>query len=278
MRGENLQGAGGGTSLTGVGFDYARGVRALGGVSLAFAPGEQAAIIGPSGAGKSTLLLMLACSLRPTRGSLSVLGVDPWAIGDGSLHALRSRLFLAPQTPPLPPRQRVVHAVLAGMLPRWSTWQALKSLVYPREAALAHQALARFRLEDKLFLRCDRLSGGERQRVGLARALVSAAGLFLLDEPVSALDPALAAESLRVLQDDARERGATLVASLHAVDLARARFPRLIGIRAGAVMFDLPQERVDDALLAELYGAELNASFQSADEALAAQLRLTRCG
>lgn len=268
---------GGATSLARVGVEYAKGATALSEISLRFDPGEQAAVVGASGAGKSTLLLTLACSLVPTRGRVGVLGVDPWALGRAAVQKLRGRIFLAPQVPPLPPRQRVVHAVLAGRLPAWSTWQALKSLGYPADAGVASEALGRFRLDDKLFLRCDRLSGGERQRVGLARALVSPAELFLLDEPVSALDPALASESLRVLQDEARARGATLVASLHAVDLALSRFPRLIGISGGRVAFDLPREEVTEDLLAALYGAELTSSYQSVDEAIASRIQLSRC-
>jgi phosphonate transport system ATP-binding protein len=265
------------SSLTGVTVTYADGRAALNGVSLALAPGEQVAIIGPSGAGKTTLLATLACALRPAAGTVDLCGRDPWALSGRALHAMRGDLFLAPQAPPLAPRQRVVNAVLAGRLPQWSTWQALRSLVHPRDLVAARDALAQFRLEDKLFLRCDRLSGGERQRVGLARLLVSRARLFLLDEPVSALDPALADAALEVLQRAAREREATLVVSLHAVDLALARFPRIIGLRDGKVAFDLPRAIVTDALLAQLYGAELGMSFQAPPTIDDARRTLTRC-
>lgn len=264
------------TRLAGVGVRYGAAV-VLDDLNLAFAAGEQAAIIGPSGAGKTTLLHTLACALRPAAGALTVLGVNPWRLGDSELHKLRRRLFLAPQAPPLPPRQRVVHAVLAGRLPQWGTFKALKSLLYPQDADLARDALARFRLEDKLFLRCDKLSGGERQRVALARLLVSQAELFLLDEPVSSLDPALAHAVLETLQAEAAQRGATLVVSLHAVDLALARFSRVIGVKGGRVAFDLPRAEVNDRLLADLYGAELNASIQAAPEEPTAVLKLTRC-
>lgn len=256
--------------------EYA-GVLALADLDIHFAAGEQVAIIGPSGAGKSTLLATLACALRPSAGELQILGRRPWSLGQSELHALRGELFLCPQVPPLPPRQRVVNAVLAGCLPRWSAWQAVRSLVRPRDAALAQAALARFDLADKLFLRCDRLSGGERQRVGLARLLTSQARLLLLDEPVSALDPALANAALETLQHEARTRGATLIVSLHAVDLALGRFPRLVGLRNGRVLFDLPRAGVTDALLAELYGAELGSSFQAPSSVAEAQAKLTRC-
>jgi len=265
------------TALAGAQVSYATGAPALVDVTLALKPGEQVAVIGPSGAGKSTLLATLACAMRPAAGSVRVLGIDPWALSGTELHALRRRLFLAPQMPPLPPRQRVVHAVLAGRLPQWNTWQALRSLIYPRDADIAHAALAHFRLEDKLYLRCDKLSGGERQRVALARLMASDAELLLLDEPVSSLDPALALNALEVLQAEARARVATLVVSLHAVDLALAQFPRMIGVKAGRVMFDLPRDQVSDELLADLYGPELNASVQALPNAPAAVLQLTRC-
>lgn len=265
------------SSLAGVTVTYADGRAALAGVSLALAPGEQVAIIGPSGAGKTTLLTTLACALRPTAGRVAIHGRDPWSLSGSALHALRGDLFLAPQAPPLAPRQRVVNAVLAGRLPQWTAWQALRSLAHPRDVVAARDALAQFRLEDKLFLRCDRLSGGERQRVGLARLLVSRARLFLLDEPVSALDPALADTALEVLQQAAHDRAATLVVSLHAVDLALARFPRLVGLRDGKVLFDLPRAAVDDALLSQLYGTELGLSFQAPPTADDARRKLTRC-
>src|ERR1700680_4420405 len=235
------------SSLDGVRVSYAGGVAALDEVSLLFARGEQVAIIGPSGAGKTTLLHTLGCAIRPTAGRGRGLGRDPWAVAHKTLHRLRRELFISPPSAPLlPPRQRVVNAVLAGRVPQWTTWNALKSLLHPLDAGAAHHALAHFRVEDKLFLRCDRLSGGERQRVGLARLLVSKARLLLLDEPVSALDPALAKSALETLQQEAFARGATLVVGLHAVDLALARFARLIGLRSGRVAFDLPGARGTD--------------------------------
>jgi phosphonate transport system ATP-binding protein len=265
------------TSLSNVTLRYRDGRLALNHISLTFAAAEQVAIIGPSGAGKTSLLHTLACALKPTAGVLTILGENPWLKTTAALQALRKRIFLAPQLPPLPPRQRVVHAVLAGRLPQWSAWRALKSLLYPAEAPLAQAALARFRVDDKLLLRCDRLSGGERQRVSLARMLLSNAPLILLDEPVSALDPVLGFHALHTVQDEARTRGATMVVSLHDVSLARARFGRLIGLRDGQVFFDLPNEQVTDDRLAELYGAEPPGSTM--DDAISAPhgIRIGRC-
>jgi phosphonate transport system ATP-binding protein len=222
-------------------------------LDLTIGPGEQVAVIGPSGAGKTTLLQVLACALPPSAGTVQVDGKSPWQLPRRELQRLRGRLFLAPQVPPLPPRQRVVTAVLAGRLPSMGLWQSVRSLFYPADIPAAFEALDRFDLADKLFERVDRLSGGERQRVGLARALLSPASLWLIDEPLSALDPTRSRQAIGTLVDVARERGATLVGTLHQVDVALAHFPRIIGLRDGRLAFDLPSAEVTRDRLAALY-------------------------
>ncbi|MCW5606018.1 MAG: ATP-binding cassette domain-containing protein, partial [Burkholderiales bacterium] len=226
---------------------------ALSALTLDIAAGEQVAVIGPSGAGKTTLLHALACALRPVAGRLLLDGEDPWSLPVTRLQRLRGRLFLAPQTPPLPPRQRTITALLAARLPQQSLWTSLRSLIYPIGIADAHAALERFDLAEKLWSRVDRLSGGERQRVGLARALLAPAGLWLVDEPLSALDPTRAAMAIDTLTGAARERGVTLLATLHQVDVAVARFPRIIGLRDGELAFDLPAAEVTRDHLLRLY-------------------------
>ena len=216
-------------------------------------PGEQVAVIGPSGAGKTTLLHALACALAPDAGSLRLEDSDPWALPRSRLQRLRGQLFLAPQVPPLPPRQRVVTAVLAGRLPAMSLATSLRSLFYPVDIDGAHAALERFDMADKLFDRVDRLSGGERQRVALARALLAPARLWLIDEPLSALDPTRADQALTTLGEEARTRGLTLISTLHQVDMALAHFPRIVGLREGEMAFDLPAAEVTPALLERLY-------------------------
>jgi phosphonate transport system ATP-binding protein len=228
------------------------GAIALKPLSLAIAAGEQVAVIGPSGAGKTTLLYALACALKPAAGSLTLNGTDPWSLSVRDLQKFRGRLFLAPQSPPLPPRQRVITAVLAARLPAQSLFASLRSLFYPTHIAEADAALTRFDLAGKLWDRVDRLSGGERQRVGLSRALVSPASLWLIDEPLSSLDPSRAALAVETLTQAARDHGATLVTTLHQVDVAK-RFPRVIGLREGELQFDLPSAEVTHQHLAALY-------------------------
>lgn len=221
-------------------------------LTLSIAQGEQVAVVGPSGAGKTTLLHALACALKPAEGSFELDGADPWALPVAQLQRLRGRLFLAPQAPPLPPRQRVITAVLAARLPQQSLAASLRSLFYPTHISQAEAALAQFDLAEKLWERVDRLSGGERQRVGLARALVSSASLWLVDEPLSSLDPSRAALAIETLASSARQRGVTLVTTLHQVDVA-TRFPRVLGMRDGVLQFDLPSAEVTPQRLAALY-------------------------
>ncbi len=232
-------------------------IAAVRGASFSVQSGEQLAVIGPSGAGKTTLLHLLACALRPFSGTVLLDDQPVWGLTGRQLRQLRGQLFLAPQVPPLPPRQRVVTAVLAGRLPQESFGASLRSLLYPTDIALADRALARFDLSEKLFDRVDRLSGGERQRVGLARALASNARLLLVDEPLSALDPTRAQQAIETLTQVAQERQATLVATLHHVEMALAHFPRIIGMRDGLVVFDLPAQQVSPAVLQQLYAQKL---------------------
>lgn len=228
----------------------------LRGIDLDIAAGEQIAVIGASGAGKSSLLNALACAVQPLQGEFVLFGQQPWSLSSGQRHRLRRQLCLAPQVPPLPPRQRVVTAVLAGTLPSLTLWQSLRSLWHPRRAPIAHEALEALDLGDKLWERVDRLSGGERQRVGLARLLVADAPLWLVDEPLSALDPARAEQAIACLIDAARAHRRTLVCSLHQVDIARQHFPRIVALRDGGVVYDGAAADLDDSMVRELYGQE----------------------
>ena len=247
-------------------------VRALDSVSLRITQGERVAIIGPSGAGKSSLLHLMATAVQPSAGRLDVLGEQPWALSAKARQRLRARVGLVHQAPPLPPRQRVVTAVLAGRLGQWGTLRSLLNLVYPTDVRGARQVLAELGLAEKLFVQCGQLSGGQLQRVGIARALYQRPEVLLTDEPVSAMDPVLAEHSLALLNRHAQAYGVTLVASLHAVDLALAHFPRVIGIREGRVAFDCSAEAVTEQMLDALYANEQLGSPLPPAPALAVQI------
>ena len=225
-------------------------------VAFNIEPGEQVAIIGPSGAGKTTLLRLLATALRPDSGELQLLDSQPWLLSGRVLQQLRARIALVQQTPPLPPRQRVVTAVAAGRTGQWSRLKSAINLVYPLDIDGVRTILARLDLADKLFHRCDQLSGGQLQRVAIARALYQQPQILLADEPVSAMDPVLAEHTLALLSRAAEQRGATLVASLHNLTLALRHFPRVIGLRDGRIQFDKPASEISESELEQLYSNE----------------------
>jgi len=235
---------------------HSNGHRALRDMTLSAQAGEKIAVIGPSGAGKTSLLNLLATSLRPTSGIVALSGHDVWGLDKSALRRLRARIGMVHQQPPIPPKQRVVTAVLAGRLGQWSRMRALLSLVYPLDIPAVFKILEELEIEDKLFNRCDELSGGQLQRVGVARVLYQSPTLILADEPVSAMDPNLSDVTISRLHASAEMNGATLVASLHAVDIALKWFDRIVGVKAGQVAFDLSASQITPTLLNELYDSE----------------------
>ncbi len=261
--------------LTQATLQHGNGVHALRGVDLAIASGERVAIIGPSGAGKSSLLSLLASAQAPSSGQIEILGEQPWQLSARARQRLRTRIALIHQAPPLPPRQRVVTAVLAGKLGQWGLGRSLLNLLHPVDIPGARAVLARLDLSEKLFAQCQQLSGGQLQRVGIARALYQDPELLLADEPVSAMDPVLADHTLSVLCRHAEARGVSLIASLHAVDLALSHFPRIVGVRDGRIAFDRPASEVDQPLLDALYANEQLVPPQA--PAVTLTLQIPRC-
>lgn len=123
---------------------------------------------------------------------------------------------------------------------------------------LALQSLDKLGILDKAFVRADQLSGGQMQRVALARALTQQPSLILADEPVASLDPIT---TLSVMDDFKRinqEEKITIVANMHHVDLALKYATRVIGIRAGEIVFDGKPEEVTEEALIKIYGRSLN--------------------
>ena len=239
--------------LEGVTKVFGSGDVALAGASFSIGRGEHVAFIGPSGAGKTTLFRVMNLTLRPTAGTLNILGVDAARRTGPALRGLRRRIGTVYQHHNLVGWLRVVHNVLAGHLGRWSTAKALLSLGWPQDVPSAVAALTGVGLPDKLYARTDTLSGGQQQRVAIARVLVQDPDVILADEPVSSVDPSLAESLVRLLVDLSRAGGKTLLMNLHSVDLAVGFFPRVIGIREGRLFFDLAPEKVSARLLGDLY-------------------------
>ncbi|HWP35905.1 MAG TPA: phosphonate ABC transporter ATP-binding protein, partial [Thermodesulfobacteriota bacterium] len=242
------------------------GVTALDRLDLKVAPGERVAIIGPSGAGKTTLFRLLNLTLAPDAGRIEIEGTDVGRLTERERRRLRARIGTIYQQQNLVGRLPVVHNVLAGELGRIGGLAALRRLVWPGDVSRAVAALDAVGIAEKLTTRTDRLSGGQQQRVAIARLLLQDPAIILADEPVSSVDPALAEAIIGLLTRLAQERGKTLVVSLHSVGLALAHFPRIVGLRAGRVVFDLPPAHVTEPMLTALYGGEPPGEGASADE------------
>ena len=227
------------------------GQPALAPLSLSVHAGESVAIVGPSGSGKTTLLNLMAGVIQPDMGTVILGGNNLSGIqANGELSRLVGVIH---QQFDLVPHLSVLHNVLAGRLGDWSLAQSLLSLVWPRDRQVAMQALDRVGISEKAHERAARLSGGEQQRVAIARLLVQDPQMNIADEPVSSLDPARAADILNMLKDIATERGKTLIASIHTLDLSSSYFERVIGLRNGVVQFDLPVEELSQERLVGLY-------------------------
>lgn len=232
---------------------FAKRQIALDGVDLEVRQGEKVAFIGPSGAGKTTLFRILNCTLRPSSGRFWINGDEAGSLYGKRLREVRRKIGTIYQQHNLVPRLKVIHNVLSGQLGRWPTARSLASLVRPSDRELAYTALRQVGIAEKIFNRTDELSGGQQQRVAIARVLVQDPEVILADEPVSSVDPSLAATIVRLLIDITNNTHKTLLVNLHSVDLALAYFPRVIGIKSGATLFDLSPDRISDSLLEELY-------------------------
>lgn len=234
------------------------GVQALRAVSIAIKHGERVALVGPSGAGKSTLLSLLNGSQVPTTGEVAVLGRQLAKLSGQQRRKLQRQVGTVYQQHHLVGNLSVVHNVNAGHLGRWPLWKALMSLAWPQQEQVAQQALNQLGLGDKLHARTNRLSGGQQQRVALARVLVQNPLVVLADEPVASVDSARSHEIMKRLCESVASLGQnrTLLVSLHDVELARTYCDRIIGLRQGEVLFDLPSAAVTNEQLARLYKLE----------------------
>src|SRR5690606_35489990 len=221
---------------------------------LVVGEGERVALVGHNGAGKSTLLRVLSGFTRPTAGQVSVLGLRlDSPLPPARLRALRCEAGQVLRGLHLVPRLSALENVLIGCLGRVTGWRSWVRRYPAHECERARAARARVGMLDQASMRTDGLSGGERQKVAIARVLVQAPRLILADEPTAALDPAAAQEICRVLGTAAGD--ATLVAVVHNTALLPLLADRVIGLRQGRVVFDLPQAQVDEVQLAALYGS-----------------------
>jgi iron complex transport system ATP-binding protein len=222
----------------------------LRGVDLQVDDGEWVAVVGPNGAGKSTLLRLLA-GLAPGDAELVL---------DGRVAAsLRRRerallVALVVQTPTIPDGITVADYVLLGRTPHIGAF----GVEGPSDLAAVHDALASLDLLGFAGRIVSTLSGGERQRVLLARALAQGAPILLLDEPTSALDVGHQQQVLELVDGLRRERGLTVVTTMHDLTLAGQYADRLVLLHEGEVVVSGPADEVlTEEHLRRFYGAKV---------------------
>lgn len=231
------------------------GTHALSEINLAIPKGQFCVILGPSGAGKSTLLRGVNGLMQPTAGRVVVDGIE---FTPATARMLRRRVAMIHQHFNLTLRMSVAANVLAGLLPVVSTGRALLAWFTPQHREKACALLHRVGLDPRhLQRRAGELSGGQQQRVGIARAFMLDPEVVLADEPVASLDPKISRDILALIRDAARERNASVLCSLHQVDLAREFGDRIVGMRDGRVVFDgTPAEFTDERMEALYQGAQ----------------------
>ena len=195
-------------------------------VSLKVGRGEKVVLIGSSGAGKTTLLRKM---------------FDLKKDSSAFIH----------QDYALVPQLSAFHNVCIGRIDKNGTLHNILNLLKPRQDELKEiqPLLESLGMSDKLYDSVSELSGGQQQRIAVARAVYQNAEVILGDEPVSAIDPHQAGNVLELL----KARSNTLVLAMHDVSLAISHFERVVGLRQGEIMFDLPSFEVTDTLLTDLY-------------------------
>jgi phosphonate ABC transporter, ATP-binding protein len=240
-----------------VGKTYPNGVQGLKNINLEIADGEFVSIIGLSGAGKSTLLRSINRLNEITEGNIVINNASITKANRKELRKIRRNIGMIFQQFNLVKRSSVQKNVLSGRLGFYSTFKSILGIFSKEDYHLVNDALARVGLSDKLHERSDALSGGQQQRISIARTLVQQAEIILADEPVASLDPITTKKIMDDLQKINQDLNRTVIVNVHSVELARHYSTRIIGLRAGEVVFDGTPEEATDAVLTGIYGHDI---------------------
>lgn len=233
---------------------YPNGTIGLKHINLTIHPGEFVVIVGLSGAGKSTLLRSMNRLHEITDGQILIDGKSITAASGAELRRMRRDIGMIFQSFNLVKRVTVLRNVLSGRVGYHSTLRTLLGMFPKEDIELCMKALERVNIREKAYSRADELSGGQQQRVSIARALAQEAKIILADEPVASLDPLTTRQVMDDLKRINQDLGITTVVNLHFIDLAREYATRIIGLRAGEVVFDGPVAEATDEKFSEIYG------------------------
>jgi phosphonate transport system ATP-binding protein len=246
-------------------------VTAVDDISFSIDKPQMVGVIGRSGAGKSTLLRMINRLTAATAGSVVIGGQDVLQLKGAEMRAWQRDCAMIFQQFNLVPRLDVVTNVMLGRLNRHNTFKSLFSIFGENDIDDALSALDRLGIADQALKRAEALSGGQQQRVAIARALVQQPRMILADEPIASLDP-LSAEvvmgSLRAIHE---QEGLTVLCNLHTLDTARTYCERVIGMRAGRIVFDGPSGDLSPDVVRDIYGAEADLNEAVTSTSLAAR-------
>ena len=232
---------------------YPNGFEALKNINLTIEQGEFVAIIGLSGAGKSTLIRTINRMHDITEGTLTVDGTDVMTLHGKSLRAFRRRIGMIFQSFNLITRTTVIKNVLTAFVPDMPWWRATFGIFTKDEKLKALDSLDKVGILDKAFVRADQLSGGQQQREALACTLAQNPQIILADEPVASLDPVTAKQVMDDFKRINRDMNITVLINIHHVELALQYASRVIGIRAGEVVYDGTVENVTQQVLDSIY-------------------------
>lgn len=233
---------------------YPNGTVGLDDVNLKIDDGEFVAIIGLSGAGKSTLLRSVNRMHEITDGTLTVNGTNVSQLQGKSLRKFRRGIGMVFQSFNLVSRTTVIKNVLSARVPELPLWRAILGVFSKQDKITALEALDNVGILDKAYIRADQLSGGQQQRVALARTLAQNPKIILADEPVAALDPVTAKQVMEDFVRINKDMGISILLNIHHVELALKYAQRIIGIRAGKIVYDGPSDKVDKSVLDSIYG------------------------
>ncbi|AIM25962.1 phosphonate ABC transporter ATP-binding protein [Melissococcus plutonius] len=236
---------------------YPNGVKGLKDINLTIEAGEFVSIIGLSGAGKSTLLRLINRLNEISEGNISINGLSITKAKKNELRKIRRNIGMIFQHFNLVRKSSVQKNVLSGRLGYYSTFKSILGIFSKEDYKLVNDALTRVGMLDKLHERSDALSSGQQQRISIARTLVQQASTILADEPVASLDPITTQMIMKDLKKINQDLKCTVILNLHSVGLARDFSSRIIGLRAGEIVFDGTPEEATDEVLTEIYGADI---------------------
>ncbi|MBH43497.1 MAG: hypothetical protein CMP25_01770 [Rickettsiales bacterium] len=214
---------------------------------------ERIAVIGPTGSGKTLFLNIISFGWKPNEGKIFINSEDFWKKNNFFQDKIRKYFYLVPQIPDMPNRQKVISALHASYINKWSIIKVIASLFFPFKKKSIELVLKELDLLQKIDENIETLSGGQKQAISIARIFLSQPNVMILDEPLSAVDPGRSNFLLKKILEYQKKTTATLICSLHQPEIAKKYFTRIIGINNGKIVFDGTPKKFSKIKQEEIY-------------------------